>query len=573
MNIWQRLRNAMRWKPQQRIFIGSRQAGVSVTEDTAQAYSAVGACVRIISETLASLPWQVYRKLDVGREALTSNGVNWLLNHQPNPEQTAVVWRRQLLMHFLMWGNGYAEIERGLDGRPVWLWPLLPDRTEMRRSETGELVCMVRGQDGDTYFLPRENVYHLSDGSFDGLMGLSRIRLARRSIGAGIAQDMFTASYYENGASIGGTITQKTGKTLTGEGVKALLKTFNEEHQGPDRARKTLYLDAGMEYTPLSIPLSDAEFMASRHFAIEEICRWFGVPQHLVQMLTETNYAISYSADKNFVEHTLRPIATLMEQEANIRLFGARAAGSIYSKINLSALMRGDPKVRGEWYKSMINAGVMSINEVRELEELNAIGDEGDEHYLQTSMTTLTRIAEGTNITQPQQTQTPNPDTSTPTARAIESFADAVRSQKPPQTIVNLPLSIPAPTVNFQAGDTHIAPAAISIAQPAITVHAGDVMVEPQAITVNTPPVTVLPSAAAVHVEPTPVTVEAPKVTVQAPRVEVAAPQVTVQAPKVTVDNHVQVSQETDSVATYKRDGHGELLETRTKTRLVKKHG
>jgi hypothetical protein len=90
-----------------------------------------------------------------------------------------------------------------------------------------------------------------------------------------------------------------------------------------------------------------------------------------------------------------------MEQEANLRLFGARARGTVYSKINLNALMRGDPKVRGEWYKAMVNAGVMSINEVRELEELNSIGSEGDEHYLQSNMTTLARIAAGTNVAQP----------------------------------------------------------------------------------------------------------------------------------------------------------------------------
>lgn len=401
MNLLQRILNRIRWKPESRIFIGSRQAGVVVNEDTAQAFSAVGACVRIISETLGSLPWPVYRKLQAGREAMPSQPVNWLLNNQPNPEQTAMVWRRQLLSHYLLWGNGYSEIERGADGRAIWLWPLLPDRCEIRRSETGALVCLVRTPQG-TLPLPRENVFHLSDGSYDGLMGLSRVHLARRAIGAGLAQDVFTASFYQNGASVGGVIEQKSGQKLSEPAVDVLMKTFNEKFAGPDRARKTLYLDAGMEYKQFDMPLADSEFMESRRFQVEEICRWFGVPQHFVQMLTESNYAISYTADKNFVEHTLRPIATLMEQEANIRLFGARASGGVYTRINLAALMRGDPKMRGEWYKAMVNAGVMSINEVRELEELNAIGPEGDEHYLQTSMTTLGRIAEGTNITQPQ---------------------------------------------------------------------------------------------------------------------------------------------------------------------------
>jgi phage terminase large subunit-like protein len=153
------------------LHLGQRQAGVNVTEDTAQTFSAVAACVRIISETLASLPWCVYRKLDGGREELPGNPIAWLLGYQPNPEQTAMVFRRQLLAHYLLWGNGYAEIERGMDGRAVWLWPLLPDRSEIKRSETGALVCEVRDARGQAYVLPRENVYHLSDGSYDGLMG------------------------------------------------------------------------------------------------------------------------------------------------------------------------------------------------------------------------------------------------------------------------------------------------------------------------------------------------------------------------------------------------------------------
>lgn len=404
MNLLQRIVNLATapWRHTgPRFYLSRAQAGVLVNEDTAQAFSAVGACVRILSETVASLPWPVYRRLATGRDALPMHPVGWLLNYQGNPEQTAVVLKRQLLLHYLLWGNGYWEIERGLDGRAVWLWPLLPDRTCIERGETGALQVRVYGADGDRYVLPRENVFHLSDGSFDGIMGLSRIQLAKRSIGVGIAQDVFAASYYQNGASVGGVITQKAGRNLTPEAQKELLDSFNEKYQGPDRARKTMYLDNGMEYQAVSMPLSDAEFMETRHFQVEEVCRWYGVPQHLVQMLTESNYAISYTADKNFVEHTLRPLATLMEQEANVRLFGARAQGTVYSKINLNGLMRADPKTRGEYYRSLINAGVMSINEVRELEELNSIGSDGDEHYLQTNMTTLARIASGENQQQP----------------------------------------------------------------------------------------------------------------------------------------------------------------------------
>lgn len=401
MGIIKTLQNSIRWKPEVRRTPSARQAGVFVNPDTAQAFSAVSACSRIISETLASPPWCVYGKLGRGREELPGHPVAWLLEYQPNPEQTAMVWKRQLLAHYLLWGNGYAEIERGLDGRAIWLWPLLPDRCEIKRSETGALVCEVKDGSGRPYILPRENVFHLSDGSYDGLMGLSRVQLAARSIGAGIAQDTFTAAFYQNGAHVGGIIYQEQGRTLSPGAKDELLADFNDKYAGPARARKTVLLDAGMKFEPQAMPLTDAQYIETKRALVEDVCRWFGVPQHLVQMLIETNYAISYTADKNFVEHTLRPIATLMEQEANLRLFGARSRGAIYSKINLNALMRGDPKVRGEWYKAMVNAGVMSINEVRALEELNSIGAEGDEHYLQTSMTTLGRIADGTNVAKP----------------------------------------------------------------------------------------------------------------------------------------------------------------------------
>lgn len=399
MNVIEYIRNLLprwpRWPQGPRAFVPRRQGGVLVTEDTAQTYSGVNACVRLISETMAALPWQVYRRLDSGREALPKNSVQWLLNFQANPEQTAYLFRRTLVANHLLWGNGFAEIERGLDGRAVWLWPLAPDRCWMVRSETGELNVRV-SYTGATYILPRENVYLLSDGSHDGLTGDSRIQLARRAIGAGIAGDQMVASIFENGGGHGGIISQKTGRTLTPEAVTALLNSFNAKYMGPGSGGKTKYVDNGMEYQDAkAMPLVDLEFILNRRFQLEEVCRWYGVPLHLVQDTSQANYAISYEASKNFVEHTLRPLAVLMEQEANVRLFGARSQNAIYSRMNLAGLLRADPKTRGEYYRSLINAGVVSINEVRELEEMNSIGPVGDEHYLQVNMTTIEKIAEG----------------------------------------------------------------------------------------------------------------------------------------------------------------------------------
>lgn len=394
MQLFDRILNAIRWRPQQvRTHVSGRQAGVLVNEDTALAYSGVHACVRIISETMAALPWQVYRKAAMGRESMSGHPVQWLLGTQSNPEMSAFIFRRTMLAHQLIWGNAFAEIERGNDGRAIWLWPLPPDRCRLERSETGSVVLRVSTEHAGAIVLPRENVFCLSDGGFDGITGMSRIHLARRAIGVGIASDTFAASYYANGAAIGGIIEREGTSKLDPGVIDVLLETFNKTYAGPDRSHKTLFLDGGMTYKPLTLPLADAQFLETRRYQIEEIARWYGVPLHLLNDLTNANYAISYEASKNFVEHTLRPLCVLAEQEANIRLFGARVQGQIYSRMNLNGLMRADPKTRGEYYRSLINSGVMSINEVRELEELNHIGPDGDQHYIQLNMTTISRIA------------------------------------------------------------------------------------------------------------------------------------------------------------------------------------
>lgn len=392
MAWFQRLLNRFVAKPgRERIWISPQQAGVNVTHDTAMTYSAVAACVRIIAETMAALPWHVYQKAPVGREPLPKHGVQWLLNIQANPEMSAYTFKRTIITHLLTWGNGYAEVERGLDGRAVWLWPLPPDQVCLERDETGTLFYRVRSEDGKGTLLSYQNVLNFPDNSFDGLVGTSRLALARRSIGAGMAHDIFAAAFYENGAHVGGVI-ENTGKQLSPEATDLLLSEFNSKYSGPDRAAKTMYLDAGMSFKPVNIPLADAQFLESRRFQVEEIARWFGVPMHLLNDLTNANYAISYEASKNFIEHTIRPIAVLMESQANIRLFAPRAQGDIFSRINLNGLMRADPRARGEYYRAMINAGVMSINEVRELEEMNSIGPDGDEHYLQVNMAPISMI-------------------------------------------------------------------------------------------------------------------------------------------------------------------------------------
>ncbi len=375
-----------------RVYVPYRQAGVVVSEDTALTNAAVWACVRVIAETVAALPWRVYRKTPGGREPMASHTVDWLLNNQPNHEQTAFAFREVLMAHALTWGNAYAEIERDLSGRVTALWPLTPDRVNAKRTEVGELVYEVSDAAGAIAVVKAADMLHLHGLGFDGLVGYSPVRMAARSIGLGIAQDTFGASFYQNGTAFGGMV--EVPASMSKDQISEMETYLNARHKGPDKAFGVRVVANGMKYHNLGMPLQDAQFIESRRFAVTEVARWYRVPPHKIADLERsTNNNIEHQSIE-FVTDCIVPWVTRLEQEVNVKLFGVRAVGSVYTKMAVNALMRGDAKSRAEFYRTMTQIGAMSINEVRELEELNGIGAPGDEHLVQLNQTTLERLVQ-----------------------------------------------------------------------------------------------------------------------------------------------------------------------------------
>lgn len=375
----------------ERTYLPMSQAGVAVTEDTALTFSAVWACVSVISRTIAALPWLVFERTLQGRMPV-DGAVRWLLQHRPNPEMTAFSFRETLMLHVLTWGNAYAEIQRDLAGRVVALWPISPDRVCIERDEvTKELVYRVRGGNGEWVPLAPADVLHLHGMGFDGIYGYSPIRMAARSLGLGIAQDVFGAAFYANGTVFGQLVEMPAG--LSPEQIKDAEGYLNER-AGPSKAFRAKVAPSGVKVHQLSMPLTDAQFLESRKFSINEVARWFGVPPHKIGDLERsTNNNIEHQGIE-FVIDAIVPWAVRLEQEANGKLFGARAQGRVYTKLMTGALMRGDAKSRGEFYRTMLQLGVMTVNEVRELEDLNGIGSAGDVHLVQLNQTTLEHLAE-----------------------------------------------------------------------------------------------------------------------------------------------------------------------------------
>lgn len=355
-------------------------SGVQVNERTALSYTALYAAVRIISETIATLPLKVYRELpDGGKEPMPAHPVSRLLRARPNPELTAVAFWETILGHVLTWGNGYAQIVRGSMGEPIELWLMSPDRTVPRRREdTGALYYDAWDDYGQRHTLLRKEVLHLAGLGFDGIKGYSPIAKAREAIGLGIAAEQHGAAFFGNGGRPGGVL--KTPNRLKPEARAEMRKGWEALHGGPANAHRIAIMEQGLEWQQIGIPNDDAQFIESRRFQVQEIARIYRIPPHMLGDLERATFSNIEHQGLNFVTYTLLAWLVRLEQSINHSLL-PNSDGEFYVKFVVDALLRGDTKSRYEAHKIAIDTGWVNCNEVREKEDLNRVEGQGLDEY------------------------------------------------------------------------------------------------------------------------------------------------------------------------------------------------
>ncbi len=360
-------------------YFGSSGAGKSVTAQSAIQLSTVYACVRVIAETVASLPLGVYENTGDGTRKATDHQLYRLLHDEPNTEMTSFIIREVMLTHLLLWGNSYSQIIRTGRNRINGLYPLLPDRMTVDRDKNGLLTYTYATSTGATVVLSPEEVLHIPGLGFDGIMGYSPIALEKNAIGLGIASEEYGSKFFSNGARPSGILTHPN----TVKNPKALRESWNAAYGGSTNSGRVAILEEGMEFKPIAIPNNEAQFLETRKFQVEEICRIFRVPPHLVCNLEHATFSNIEHQSIDFAVHTIRPWLVRIEQGMNRALFSDQEKGRFYVQFNIDGLMRGDYKSRMEGYAIGINNGFMSPNDVRSLENLNPIpASEGGDTYL-----------------------------------------------------------------------------------------------------------------------------------------------------------------------------------------------
>lgn len=349
------------------------ESGVVVTDDKALAVATFFACLRVLSQSIASMPLLVYRRLDDGgkQRAVDSDWYE-VLHERPNSWQTPAEWKQLGMAWLILRGNWYCRIIRGLGMRRTELLPLHPDRMQVKQRPDGQLDYYYRPNVGQTIPYAARDILHVRGLSLDGVVGVSVLTYARNAVGLSSAQEAHGSRLFANGSLP--PFALETPEPLNERAIGNFRAGWRGMHAGARNAHNPPILQGGMKLHELSLTNEDSQWLESRKFQAEEICRFTGVPPHMAGILDRATFSNIEHQGIDYVRYTLRPWATLWQQAAKRDLIWEP---DLFAEFLLDDLQRGDTPSRYGAYNIGLQSGFLTRNEVRSWENLNPI-DGGD---------------------------------------------------------------------------------------------------------------------------------------------------------------------------------------------------
>lgn len=374
---------------------GGTHSGVVVTEESALRYAAVYACVRVIAETMGSLPLNVYRRRPGGgKEQASDHPVAGLIHDLPNDEMTSQTWREAQTGHLALSGNSYSIISHSASGKVTDLYPVDWHMvTPWRDPATRKLWYAVNDR-GKPDLFPKEKIFHVPGWGFDGIQGYSPVRVNAEAIGIGLASAEFAARFYGQGMNMG-VVLEHPG-VLGTEGRQNLKDDLVEQGAGMENSWQPLILEENMKLNRIPMPLKDAQFIEQFQLTDVQICGFFRMQPHMIGRLERATFSNIESQDLSFVKYTMLPYLTRFEQTANWKLFtpAERAAG-YYAKLNVEGLLRGDYKSRQEGLQIQRQNAIINADEWREKEDLDPQPDGvGQRYYINSASVPVDNIGQ-----------------------------------------------------------------------------------------------------------------------------------------------------------------------------------
>lgn len=363
------------------------------------AFSNIGTvfeCVVIRANSMSKLPLQLYKRTKNGKEKDKNHNLWYLLEKRPNRWQTPSQFKQYIEVCRCLWGNAYIKIVFDSNGDIVALEPLEPSKVLVfKHNNTKDYLYQYNGDNGIEIFT-EEEIIHIPYISLDGKEGKAPLEVARENAGNLQSITKFEGSFYKNSAMTPGIL--ETPSQLNEPAKTKVKEEWRRLNGGSSNAGDIAILDSGFSYKPISIPIKDMEFIASRKINKAEIATIFDVPLYMLNDFEGAKFNNVEQQNLRFLNDVLQPTITLIEEEFNYKIFTMQESKKYYVKFNLNSMLRADSKTRSEFYKEMIGTGAMCINKVLELEDMDSIGEMGDKHFMSLNYTTLDTIEQHQRI-------------------------------------------------------------------------------------------------------------------------------------------------------------------------------
>jgi HK97 family phage portal protein len=337
-------------------------AGEDVNHHSAMQHISVYACVRVIAESCASLPFKLYELTSNGRVEAFNNPLHDILMYEPNPEMSGFTFWETLVGCLALTGNCYAQIIWGNGGQVSALYPLHPLKTEPYRTPNG--VLAYRTTDGEKNGVWRHidaaDIIAVPLFSYDGLKGLSPIMQARQSIGLAKASEKFGARFFGNGARPGGVMSTNS---EVDEKTQQNMRESWERAQGGSNQGKTAFLFGDWKYEKIGLSPEESQFLATRKYQREDIAALFRISPIMIGDTTRQSNVNAEQQNLTFLTDTIRPYLSRIEIELKRKLFPNNNRYLIQADV--TERLRGDFTTMQKGFQTGVLSGWLSRNDVR----------------------------------------------------------------------------------------------------------------------------------------------------------------------------------------------------------------
>lgn len=352
--------------------------GLIIDGDKSLSATAVWSAVTQLSQAVGSLPLHLYKRLEPrGKERFTNHPCYKLLNLQPNPEMTTMVFRESMMGQVLLEGFCVAEKQLSATNEIQALWPLISANMELQRYN-GRLIYRYKLPDGDFKNFEKEQIFKVTGFSANGLLGYNPVDKMVEPIGLSLALEEYATRFFGNGATPPAVLEHP--ESLSPEAQDRLRDNWNKVYKGLSNAHRIAILEEGMKLHVFGVTPEAAQAIESRKFMIDEVARVFNMPPHMLKSLERSTYSNIEEQALEFVKYTLRPWLVRFEQEYNTQLLKPVQQSRLFFEHLIDGLLRGDAKTRHESYTTGRQWGYYSANDVREMENLNPV--EGGDIYM-----------------------------------------------------------------------------------------------------------------------------------------------------------------------------------------------